>query len=177
MTSKNLEKDYKIYDYKRVVIKEKHVPYCIDCYKIFGWTPEDNKPLRKERGQFLIWFRRSRLIANKAELTRLERNFDACFAELAELERSKYIRPTVHASVCGLLGAALIATAAAIAAAMAPAISWLCVLLEILGALGFVLPKFIYRRGVRRRTEAVTPFINAKHMEIDEICAKGRSLL
>ncbi len=58
-----------------------------------------------------------------------------------------------------------------------PPIIWLCVLLAIPGFLGWILPYFIYRRGVKKRIEKVAPYIEAKYEEIDEICRKGYSLL
>lgn len=36
-------------------------------------------------------FKRNRKICNKAELTRLQRNFDACIAEIQSLKTSKRI--------------------------------------------------------------------------------------
>lgn len=176
MIAKISEKDYKSYDYKQVVVKEMHASYCIDCYTNFGWILDENKPARQERGQSLIWFKRDRQIINKAELTRLERNFDACLAELSELERSKYVRPTIISTVCGLLGTAFLA-GATFASVAAPPIVWLAILLAVPGFLGWILPYFIYRKGVAERTAEITPFINAKHDEIDKICEKGHSLL
>lgn len=176
MTLKSPEKDYRSYDYRQVIVKEKYASYCIDSYENFGWIPDENKPARQERGQSLLWFKRDKQISNKTELTRLERHFDACLAELSELERSKYVRPTVISMICGLLGTAFMA-GSVFAVTAAPSIVWLCILLAIPGFLGWILPYFIYRRGVAKRTAAIVPFIAAKQDEIDKICEKGHSLL
>ena len=54
-----------------------------------------------------LCFRRARSISGKAELTRLQRNFDSCIAELRALERSKTTRAAAAALTAGVLGTAL----------------------------------------------------------------------
>lgn len=39
------------------------------------------------------------------------------------------------------------------------------------------LPYFLYRMGVRKQTEKMTPLIEEKYDEIYEICEKGSKLL
>lgn len=45
------------------------------------------------------------------------------------------------------------------------------------GFLGWGLPYFLYRMGVRKQTEKMTPLIEEKYDEIYEICEKGSKLL
>lgn len=176
MDSKTLPKDYKSYDYKQLTVKETELSFCIDCYENFGWVLDENKPPHTERGQSRIFFKRDRKFVNKAELTRLERNFDACLAELNEMERSKTSVPTVWALSCALAGTVLLA-GSVFAVTAEPPIVWLCALLGVPGVLGWILPYFIYRQGAARQVKKVTPFIEAKYDEIEAICAKGYSLL
>lgn len=176
MKSDSGEKDFKSYDYKQVTAREQQLSFFIDCYKNLGWFPDENTPVKSERGQCLIRLKRDRRIANKMELTRLERNFDACMAELEELERSKTSLPTALALGCGLLGTVFMA-GSVFAVTAEPPIIWLCVLLAVPGFAGWILPYFLYQKAAAMRREKIAPFIDAKHDEIDEICRKGYSLL
>ena len=53
----------------------------------------------------------------------------------------------------------------------------LCIILAIPGFLGWILPYFLYKVGVRKQTEKITPLIEEKYDEIYEICEKGNKLL
>jgi len=172
----NNTEDYTAYDYKDVVVKESSASFYIDCCKNFGWSLDENKSIQTERGQCRIWFKRDKNILNKAELTRLERNFDACVSELDALRRSIFVRPTVVSTVCALIGTAFMALSV-FAVTAEPPVIWLCVLFAVPGFVGWILPYFIYRSGVKRRTEKTAPFIEAKRSEMDAICQKGHGLL
>lgn len=52
----------------------------------------------------------------------------------------------------------------------------LCILFAIAGFIGWILPYFVYRRVVRKKTKKVTPLIEEKFDEIYEICEKGNRL-
>lgn len=168
--------DYRSYEYKQVVVRDGQVSFCMDCYRNLGWFPDENTPVKKEHGQNLIQLKRDRRIANKMELSRLEHNFDACLAELEKLEQSKTRIPAIHTMTCGMIGTACMA-GSVFAVTAEPPVIWLCVLLAIPGFLGWILPCFIYRRGMAKREEIIAPFVEAKYEEIDEICRKGYSLL
>lgn len=176
MKGETRKKEFKSFDYKQVVVREKWLSFCIDGYESLGWFPDENTPVKEERGQCLIQLKRDRKIANKMELSRLEHNFDACLAELEELERSKTTVPIILTLTCGLIGTAFMA-GSVFAVTARPPVIWLCVLLAVPGFLGWILPYFVYRRGVAKRIEKITPYIEAKHDEMEEICRKGYSLL
>ena len=53
----------------------------------------------------------------------------------------------------------------------------LCILLAIPGFVGWIVPWFLYRAMVRRRTKVVDGLMERKYDEIDEICQKGHQLL
>ena len=170
------KKDYRSYEYKQVVGREKQLSFCVDCYRNLGWFPDENAPVKQAHGQSLLQLKRDRRIANKMELSRLEHNFDACMAELEKLESSKTAVPTIHTMICAFLGTAFMA-GSVFAVTADPPIVWLCALLAVPGFLGWILPYFIYRQGVAKRIEKITPYIEAKYDEIDAICRKGYSLL
>ena len=120
--------------------------------------------------------KRDRRILNKMELTRLQRNFEACVAEIGNLEKEKTSRPSVTALTVGILGTAFMA-GSTFAVTAQPHRILLCIILAIPGFLGWILPYFLYKAGVRKQTEKMTPLIEEKYDEIYEICEKGNKLL
>lgn len=176
MASETPARGYKSYDYKQAVAPEEWASFYIDCCACFGWTPDGNRPPVSERGQSLLSFKRDRNIASRAELTRLERGFEACLRDLETMERSKTSRPTGRALACGLAGTVFMA-GSVFAVTASPPVVWLCALLAVPGFLGWALALPVYRRGVAKRTAALAPFIAAKREEIDSICRKGCALL
>ena len=110
------------------------------------------------------------------ELTRLQRNFDSCVAELKALERAKRTQGMIAALTVGILGTALIA-GSTFAAVSTPPNLWLMILLAVPGFLGWILPYFLYRAVVRRKTVQIEPLIEQTYDEINDICQKGSRLL
>ena len=120
--------------------------------------------------------KRNRKIINKMELTRLQRNFEACVGEIDTLERAKTSVPTEWALIIGILGTAFMAGSTFAVTAQPPMIL-LCIVLAIPGFLGWILPWFVYKKLLARQTEKMTPLIEEKYDEIDAICEKGSKLL
>lgn len=57
-----------------------------------------------EVGKNLLCLRRDRKIINKAELTRLQRNFEDCMRQVDMLERSKTSKASAAAISIGIIG-------------------------------------------------------------------------
>ena len=175
------------YEYKEVTADPGHVSFLIDGYANFGWEIDENVmpgglekyPERTgspHHRKTVIRFKRDRKIINKMELTRLQRNFDACVSQIGQLEKEKTSRPMVTALTVGIIGTAFMAGSTFAVTADPPLIA-LCIILAIPGFLGWILPYFLYRAGVRKQTEKITPLIEEKYDEIYEICEKGNKLL
>lgn len=124
----------------------------------------------------LVRLKRDRKIINKAELTRLQRNFEACASEIEALERSKTAKATAAAIALGILGTAFMAGSVFAVTAQPPLIA-LCIILAVPAFAGWILPYFLYKNIVKTQTEKITPLIEKKYDEIYEICEKGNSLL
>ena len=120
--------------------------------------------------------KRDRKIINKAELTRLQRNLEACVAEISHLERSRQSAATMWALIVGVIGTAFMA-GSVFAVTHEPPIIWLCILLAIPAFIGWITPYFLYRSIEARHTAKIQPMIEAKQEEIYELCEKGHNLL
>jgi len=175
------QRNYVGYEYKEIETDSSMVSLLLDGYENFGWEVNESLPKnnierpgssRKE----IIRLKRDRKIINKAELTRLQRNFEACISEIQTLEQKKTSAATAYALVLGILGTAFIAGSVFAVTAQPPCYI-LCILLAIPGFLGWIFPYFLYKKIAGKQTEKMIPLIEAKYDEIYEICEKGNKLL
>ena len=113
---------------------------------------------------------------NKAELTRLQRNFESCIDQIISLEHSKKTTATAVALIIGIIGTAFMA-GSVFAITAQPPYFILSILLAIPGFIGWIIPYFLYRHIAKQKEESVAPLIDAKLDEIYEICEKGNHLL
>lgn len=174
------------YEYKEIEADPGQVSFLIDGYENFGWEIDENvmksglekypESIHPGKRKTVIRMKRDRKIINKMELTRLQRNFEACVAQIRLLEKEKTARPTIMAVTAGVLGTAFMAGSTFAVTAEPPQIA-LCIILAVPGLLGWVLPHFLYRLGVRKQTEKMAPLIEEKYDEIYAICEKGSKLL
>ena len=84
--------------------------------------------------------------------------------------------PAVYALIVALIGTAFMAGSTFAVTAQTPQIL-LCILLAVPGFIGWILPVFVYRRTVRKKTKELNPLIEEKYDEIYELCEKGSKLL
>lgn len=119
-----------------------------DGYENFGWQLDSTADLVGNVDSITMKFKRDRKIRNKAELTRLQRNFDACVSEILSLEFSKYIKASIAAYI-----------------------------LAIPAFVGWTLPYFLYQGIRKKKTLQVTPLIDQKYDELYAVCEKVNSLL
>lgn len=164
------------YEYKEITVPSEQASMFLDCYAAFGWEPDDNIPAASQFHMVTLRMKRDRKIVNKMELTRLQRNFEACANEIDKLEQSKTSAGTLWSLVVGIIGTAFMA-GSVFAVTHEPPIYWLCIVLAIPAFLGWIFPYFVYRRKVTAQTKKIQPIIEAKQEEIYGICEKGHSLL
>lgn len=179
---KKEKKSFVGYEYKEVISESSKVSFLIDGYENFGWMIDENLPGNNKTGEktnqnkVVIRLKRNRKIINKMELTRLQRNFEACVSEIERLEKSKTSAATIYALILALLGTAFIAGSVFAVTAQPPRILW-CILLAVPGFLGWIFPYFVYKKIAGRQMEKLAPLIEEKYDEIYEICEKGNKLL
>lgn len=187
MSEINTAKAFIGYEYKEISCTIEKASMMMDCYESFGWEIDENVMGNQELGlgergyssynrHMTIRMKRNRKLMNKMELTRLQRNFEACIREIEALEKSKTSKASTWALVIGILGTVFMAGSVFAVTAQPPYIL-LCVVLAVPAFLGWFLPYFMYQKIKREQTEKVTPYIDAKYDEIYEICEKGSKLL
>ncbi|MGN0552321.1 MAG: hypothetical protein ACI4I1_02985 [Oscillospiraceae bacterium] len=164
------------YEYKTIVTTSEKASLYLDCYENFGWIPDTTVSSSYGFGQTTLKLKRDRKIINKMELTRLQRNFEACVKEIDALERTKTTIPSICALVVGIIGTAFMA-GSVFAVTHQPPIVWLCILLAIPGFIGWIFPYFIYRHFQQIQANKVQSLIDEKYEEIYTLCEKGHSLL
>lgn len=170
------------YEYKELIAESSRISFLADGYECFGWeldeTLEESGRSRTIPNQkkMIIQLKRNRKIVNKMELTRLQRNFEACVSEIAALENAKTSLAAMYALTVGMIGTAFMAGSVFAVTAQPPHIV-LCVLLAIPAFLGWITPYFLYKKVVGKQMEKLTPLIERKYDEIYEICEKGNKLL
>lgn len=170
------ETGYTGYEYREITVSTEHSSLCLDSYPCFGWEPDPNKKILEMRESVTLYFRRNRAIANKAELTRLQRNFDSCISELNALKQSKSTTAFIAALSVGIVGTAFMA-GSTFAAVAEPPILWLMILLAIPGLIGWIAPYFLHRTLVRKKTRTIEPLMEETYDEIDAICERASHLL
>ena len=162
-------------EYKEISAGGERAAFCLDCYESFGWIlDERTQKSTSSKGKLIL--RRERKIVNKAELTRLQRHFEACMEEIGALENSKTTNASIAALCIGLMGTVFMALAT-FAAVHAPPLYVLSALLAVPGLIGWILPYFVYQKLTARRTTVVRELIERKYDEIYGICEQGHQLL
>lgn len=162
------------YEYKDVTVKRSMESVYADSYANFGWTLEGTSTPIHGVGSVTMKFKRDRKIRNKAEISRLQRQFDSCVGEIEALELSKVIGASAVAYIIGIIGTAFMAGSVfAYIGNMLP----LSVILAVPGFIGWIIPYFCYSGLHKKKTDKVAPMIDQKYDEIYEVCEKAEGLL
>ena len=175
-------KSFVSYEYKEISVDSDKLSFMMDGYEAFGWEVDENvnsaatTPHMPVQGKTVLYLKRNRKIINKMELTRLQRNFEACVKEIEALEKAKTSKATMAALIIGLIGTAFMAGSVFAVTAQPPMI-FLSIVCAIPAFIGWILPYFVYKKMVKKETERLTVLIEKKYDEIYEICEKGNKLL
>jgi len=163
------------YEYKEVITTRDKEGMYADGYPSFGWTLDGITPSAIGLSTVNLKFKRDRKIKNKAELSRLQRQFEAGVAEIFNLERSKTTSAFITAMTIGLIGTAFLAGSvfALIYAEMIP----LMIILAIPGFIGWYLPYMLYKRIKAKKSATVLPLIENQYDTIYDVCSQGHAML
>ncbi|MCL2747455.1 MAG: hypothetical protein FWE59_02225 [Oscillospiraceae bacterium] len=162
------------YEYKEVAVSRDMEGVYADGYPHFGWTLDRSESTAIGLSTTFLKFKRDRKIRNKAELTRLQRQFESNVREIEKLEQSKTTTASIAAFTIGLIGTAFMTGSVfAFLADMIP----LFIVLAIPALVGWALPYFSFTRLTAKRAEAVLPLIDQQYDAIHEVCEKAHCLL
>lgn len=168
------KKDFTGYEYRNITVKKSMQSVYADSFGSFGWIAEGIGEAVGKVDSVVMKFRRDRKIRNKSELTRLQKQFEACTAEIVSLEKSKVTKAAGIAYAVGVIGCVFMAGAVfSVIAGNIP----LCAIFAIPGFLGWIAPYLIFRSISGKRTEEVNPLIDQKYDELYSVCEKANALL
>lgn len=163
--------DFVGYEYTDITINQDKESLFVDGYTNFGW---DLDSISKSVTSLKIKFKRDRKIRNKAELTRLQRQFDACVDEMEQLERSKKNDSADRGVWHCLVGT--IGMACSVFAVTSGLIT-LSVIFAIPGVFGWLMPYFSYKNLYQKKDAEITILMDQKNEELYEVSKKANHLL
>lgn len=162
------------YEYKNITVGSDMESMYADGYQNFGWMVEDVSAPQAGVNTVVMKFKRDRKIRNKAELTRLQRQFEACASEIGRMEKSKNAHGLMVSLLVGIIGTAFLAGATF---AYLGTLVILCIILAVPGFAGWIFPYFLYNATYAKQAAKVDPLIEKKQDEIYELCERANSLL
>ncbi|MCL2889546.1 MAG: hypothetical protein FWE65_03880 [Eggerthellaceae bacterium] len=162
------------YEYKSVTAKRCNAELLADSYPSFGWSLEGASTPIGSINSVNMRFKRDRKIRNKAELTRLQRQFESQLDEIETMEISKTLGASIAAYTIGILGTAFMA--GSVFAFLADMVA-LCIILAVPGFIGWAAAYLSYVNIRKKKTEKLVPIIDGKYDEIFEVCERANSLL
>jgi hypothetical protein len=163
------------YEYKDVIVKNGMVALWSDSLVSFGWELEESTTsIVQGINTVNLKFKRDRKIRNKAELTRLQRQFETFVREIEDLEKSKTMNASIFAFTFGIIGTAFMAGSVFtyIGGMLLPSI-----ILAIPGFIGWILPYFCYVKLKDKRAASAAPLIERQYDMLYETCEKASHLL
>lgn len=167
-------KEFVGYEYAEKAVKRSVASVYADGYENFGWKLEDAQDVAGKVDSVLLKFKRDRKICNKAELVRLQHQFDATIDEVLSLEGAKQFAASVVSCVIGILGTAFMAGSVfAFTGGSVP----LCIILAVPAFIGWILPIFVFWKIKKVKTARLEPFIERKYDELYTVCERANSLL
>jgi hypothetical protein len=162
------------YEYKELTVKRSVESIYLDNYACFGWEMEGTSKPPQGSSYVSLKFKRDRKHPNKAELSRLQRQFEIHVSEIIFLERSKVLKAATIAYLVGLIG--MVFMVGSVFAVTAENIT-LCIVLAIPAFAGWVAPYLLFRNFNSRKTAEVNPIIDKKYDELYQVCEKANGLL
>ncbi|MGN0435734.1 MAG: hypothetical protein ACI4D8_03790 [Wujia sp.] len=179
------ENGFVSFEYKNVSTNINMISFIVDGYKNFGWELDENIPNQEYLYKYAVnsgnrhcelRMKRNKNLVNKTELTRLQRNYDACVKDIERMETMKTSKAMSVSLAVGILGTVFMA-GSVFAVTATPPIIWLSVILAVPAFAGWILPVFIYKYISAKDIEMFNPIIADKYAEIEEICRRGYRLL
>ncbi|MCI1868830.1 hypothetical protein [Bifidobacterium crudilactis] len=166
-------KDFVGYEYKNISVPSLDEGLYVDSYRSFGWSLESSEQDRLSNS-VVLKFKRDRQIRNKAELSRLQRQFDSSALKIRALETAPESTARLLALCLGIIGCAFLAGAtfsymAGFIVAM--------VLLAIPGFLLWIVAYPVFVRTKASKTQKNAPQLDACFDAVYETSKQASQLL
>lgn len=165
------KENFKMNEYLEVNIKPYLVQLCSDCYNALGWSIFNTG---SGIDSVTLKMKRDRKVKNRVALCDLQRKCENAFQTIEKLENAKTNRAVAISLGVGIVGTAFIV--GSVFAYLAGMI-FFCVILAILGLVGWILPYFLYQRWKKKSEERIKPLIDSNYDIIYEACEKAYNLL
>lgn len=164
------EKRFVGYEYRDILCKKSIRTLYEDCIISFGWQQTGEEPIAGKPDSVNLKYKRNRKIGNKAELARLQKQFEACIRDILSLEHNKTILAAVVAYFIGIVGAVFIAGSVflIIGGNMAAGL-----VLAVLGIVGLILSYPVYGKIRLKKADQMEPLIRQKYDEVYNVCEKA----
>lgn len=162
------------YDYSEETVNQQVQHLYKDGYSNFGWKLETISKSPVKPNMVVLTFKRDRKIRNKAELTRLQRKFNALIGEIQVLEQSKVTFASVVAFAIGIIGTAFMTGSVF---AVTGGNNVLMIILAIPGFIGWIIPYWVFNHLKKRKSTQVNPIIDEKYDEIYDTEKSANRLL
>ena len=173
MSSTPHDGSFVAYEYRDVTVRRDMEALCADSYPSFGWKLE-NRTHAVGVSNINLKFKRNRRVSNRAELTRLQREYESHLDDIVKLENSKLIIPSAVAYGVGIVGTVFMAISLF---AYLQDMKMLCAILSIPAFVGWIVPYFAFLTLKQRKTEEIIPLIDQKYEAIYDICEKASGLV
>jgi len=162
------------YEYMDITVKREMESIYADSCTNFGWMLEETTPSLNGGLSVKLKFKRDRKIQNKAELNRLQRQFENCAKEIKRLDKSKTAGARATAYGIGIVGMAFMAGSVfSYLVGNMP----LCIILAIPSFIGWLTPYFYYRHIQAKKSTQASPLIDQQYDAIYVVCEKANALL
>lgn len=174
ITSKPKAESYNGYEYHEQLVSDQMAPLYMDSYPFFGWELEGKARFLAGVNKSVVKFKRNRHLANRVELTRLQRRFESDVKDIEAMEQSKILTASMAAYSIGVAGCAFLAGSVfAFIGGLVP----LSIILAIPGILSWSISYFCYRAINQKKAAEVQPYIEQKYEDIYVVCERAHALL
>jgi hypothetical protein len=160
------------YEYTAITVRREVESMYADSYQNFGWIMDGKS--NAGINSITLKFKRDKKIMNKMELTRLQRQFDACVNEITVMGKSKTSDASKAAYTVALIGIVLTGISAV---SFLKSLIPIGIISAIFAFAGLIFPYFLYKSTYAKKTAKVNPLIEIKYNEIYEVCERAKSLL
>lgn len=157
-------------EYLEVEVAPRQLELYKDCCQAFGWTIINRN---SGIGKVTMRLQRERKIKNRDALGALQRNCEAAFQSIEDLENSKTTKATAVSIVVGITGT--IFMTCAVFSYLSGSIG-AHILFAIPGFIGWGIPYFLYKSIKHKSIAKIEPMITHNYDVIYDACEKAMQL-